>query len=374
MKTRHWLVLLAAATASIATAEETTTRLRLRAEPAHFSPNGDGMQDLTFFYPVLRADEDITRWRLDVRRANGRRVSRITGAGFTALIKWDGADRKGRPVPDGRYEAALTVWGRSFRETSDPVTVFCDTQPPRADLSVSTPVLTGAMAFKDALVFNAGYRDASPPERWQFQVLDETGRTVHLEWSTETLRPIQWDGRDKATGALVPQGTYRCAFQAWDAAANGSEPVFLDVRVDVSPRDMLENRIERVDVFETPIGLIVQLDAANLFRPGSGKPEVRDEAADVLDEVAILINAYPDVPVRLDGYSRRDRSSSADRDRGSFMAWAVYSHLVKKGNVRASRLAVRGRGRSAMFDRRAVDLPVLKNGVEVILEGDRDWN
>jgi hypothetical protein len=58
---------------------------------------------------------------------------------------------------------------------------------------------------------------------------------------------------------------------------------------------------------------------------------------------------------------------------GSLYAWTVYSYLVKKGNVKASRIQVRGRGRSAMFNRRAAGVPILPDGVEVILEGSGNW-
>jgi hypothetical protein len=78
------------------------------------------------------------------------------------------------------------------------------------------------------------------------------------------------------------------------------------------------------------------------------------------------------VDVELNGYSHLDKTAQSNRGEGSLYAWRVYSYLVKDGHVKASRLKVRGRGRSPMFSRRAVKLPVVKDGVEIVLQGN-NW-
>jgi flagellar motor protein MotB len=162
-------------------------------------------------------------------------------------------------------------------------------------------------------------------------------------------------------------------YQVWDRAGNESAPVFADLQVNVSAREMLMAVLKIISVHETPLGLIVPLQGSDLFVLKGGKPFLKAGAEPILREVAILANAYSDVSIKLDGYSRIQPKSGADRNLSSLYAWSVYSYLVKKGNVKASRVQVRGRGRSPMFERRGVNVPLMKDGVEVILEGNGEW-
>src|SRR5688572_5713038 len=76
--------------------------LTVRADPAYVSPNGDGVRDQAFFYPVLKASTNVQRWRLDIDRERGGRQMRLSGAGMPALIMWDALDKKGVLAEDGR--------------------------------------------------------------------------------------------------------------------------------------------------------------------------------------------------------------------------------------------------------------------------------
>jgi flagellar motor protein MotB len=136
---------------------------------------------------------------------------------------------------------------------------------------------------------------------------------------------------------------------------------------------MLERSLKYIRVNETELGLLVQLQDKDLFRVHRGKLVWAPSAGTLLKEVSILANAYPDAPIKLEGYVKTKRPVAKDRKLASVYAWRVYSYLVKDGHVTASRLSVRGRGRSAMFDRRAIAVPVITNGVEIFLEGNGPW-
>jgi len=347
--------------------------LQLRVDPAYFSPNEDNRQDQVFFYPVLNSDLDVSHWTLDIFSSRRmRRVNRLSGAALPALIKWDGSDKKGALLIEGEYVARLQVFGRGKSLLAEQ-TFVVDTTPPVVELSISTPVFGRSLLENGQLTFKARAVDASPLDRWLIQVAGSSGHTPYVFWSSGPVRDVQWDGTDQSTHVLVPPGNYRVVFQAWDKAGNESLPAFVDLRVNVTPREMLEHALHRIQVNETALGLIVQLDANALFQKAGNGIDFSDQGKELLCEASILANAYPGAAVKLDGYSRAKKNFSQDRDQASLYSWRVYSYMIKSGNVTPSRLTVRGRGRSAMFDRRAVGVPVLKNGVEVILEGNGPW-
>lgn len=345
--------------------------LSIRIDPAYVSPNDDGVQDQAFFYPVLTSAAPIQRWRLDIFRVGDGRAARLTGAGLPGLITWDGMGKKG-VVPDGQYRARLEMWGKSMHLSGEQTFVI-DTQPPAVSLTLSTTAIDASIMSGQSLAMTPSVQDSSPIERWQYQILDATGRTVQLFWSTGPARAMTWDGTDRATGVLVPQGHYRIAFEAWDAAGNGSEASFADVDMQVTARQMLEKALSAIQVNETGIGLVVQVPSEQLFTFRRGRVVLSDTSDRFLREMALLANAYPDATITLDGYSKAYRNAEKDRELASLYAWQVYSYLVKKGNVKASRITVRGRGRSATFHRREAGIDFLRNGVEMVLEGPGPW-
>ena len=346
--------------------------LELRADPAYFSPSGDGLQDVLFFHPVLSGVSDAQRWRLDIFNGKGSRVDRMSGPGLPALLKWDGLDKKNVRLPDGDYQARLDVYGHGFHVAAqEKITI--DVQAPVAGLTVSTSVYTKSLVSTETLTFHPTVFDNSPIARWFIQILNDTGRTVQVFSSTGPLHDVEWDGSDSANGIWAPPGIYHCAIVAWDRAGNESVPFLVDIRVNVSTREMLERSLKYIRVNETELGLLVQLRETDLFRVHKGRLVWAPTAPTLLNEVSILANAYPDAPIKLEGYVKTKKQAVKDRKLASVYAWRVYSYLVKDGRVTASRLSVRGRGRSAMFDRRAVPVPVLLNGVEIFLEGNGPW-
>jgi flagellar hook assembly protein FlgD len=344
--------------------------VELRADPVYFSPNGNGLQDEVFFHPVLSGGSAVQRWRLDVMNAKGKRIDRTSGAGLPALLKWDGLDKKGAAVPEGEYRVRLDVYGRGYHVFSQEKIVV-DVQSPVVGLSLSTSTFTKSLVSTESLTMRPNIFDNSPTARWSVQILNEADTAVQVFASTGPLHDVQWDGSDATSGIWAPPGNYHCVMTAWDMAGHESKPFSVDLKVNVSTRQMLERSLKYIRVNETDSGLLVQLQAADLFRLRKGHIVWAPSAATMLNEVSILANAYPSASINLDGYVKTKKPASADRKLSSVYSWRVYSFLVKEGHVTASRFtSVRGRGRSAMFGRRAIPVPVLSNGVEITLEGN----
>lgn len=344
--------------------------LIVRVEPSSFSPDQDGIEDQIFFYPVLNGRGEVQRWRLDI--SSRKKVVRLNGSGFPALIKWDGIDRKGKVVSDGVYHASFYVWGEGFKYSAS-FNFRVDRKPPLVSLALSTPAVDSSYFNERPLQFIPQVNDDSRLDRWQLQILNSKGGTVALFWSTGPVTPISWDGHTRGSKVLVTKGVYRAAYSAWDIAGNESTPVLVDFKVDVPPREMLATALKTIQYYTTPLGLIVQLPSARVVRERKGRMDFTSEGADMLRDVAVLINAYPDAPVNIEGYSQLRQAGINDKGRSSSLAWKVYSFLVKEGGVPPSRLYVRGRGDTPTERRQHMDVLVLKNGVEVVLEGSGDW-
>jgi outer membrane protein OmpA-like peptidoglycan-associated protein len=363
-------------------AQSVPPTIELRVDPAYISPNDDKLNDQAFFYPVLRskgdAEGDVTRWQLDIRTIKKKKVQRLSGSRLDAMIPWDGKDRKGRGAKDGEYIVTFKIWMGKHKAKSEPISVFVDTNPPQVGLTISTNVFQMSPDGINNIVFQPAIIEESPIEEFKYEIFGENDEIVYVWETSGPVRAMDWDGINTNTGVLIPRGSYHGGFSALDAAGNQSEKVFVEFTVDISAQEMLSHTLENILVYETDIGLIVQLPANGYFGVIKGKPFLLDEAMPALREVAILINAYPDVPVALDGYAWQFKSVAKDKDLSSRFAWAIYSFLVKQGKVKASRLKPKGRARSPMFSRREVDDPpefvTLQNGVEVILEGNRDWS
>lgn len=354
-------------------AQSDRNNLQLRIDSPYFSPNDDGLQDQLFFQPVLQSNVEVKHWTVEILLAqNHRRVVRLSGIGFPALIKWDGIDRKGSRSDDGAYIARMATIGHPKTHSSDQP-FWIDTQSPMVGINLSTNIFDQSFLDDGRVTFFPSIQDASPIDRWLLQVVGSEGHTAFVFWSSGPIANVQWDGKDRNTKVLVPQGDYRVVFQAWDVAGNESLPAFADFKANITPREMLGQSLHEIKVNETELGLIVQLNSQDLFQFKNKLVDFSDQGKRFLREVAILINAYPEATVKLDGYSSNLKNFTQDKDRASVYAWRVYSYLTKTGNVKPSRLNVRGRGRSPMFDRRSVGVPLLKNGVEIVLEGGRSW-
>lgn len=344
--------------------------ISLRVEPVFVSPNQDGINDLVFFYPVLPSNLDVARWRLDVFNQKGRRVQRLSGVGVNSLIKWDLKDKNQNIVIDGAYSVRYDIWSDAGHFHVEPDPFFVDTQAPLVEVGISTSIINQAGA---EILVTPVVQDDSATERWQCQVLNQLGRTVDIEWSTGPVSTISWTGVDKKTGVLFPRGEYSAVYQVWDKAGNQSETVHLRFQIEATPSESLKSLLNHILVYETPLGLITPLSAQDLFVKKKGKPVLSSRGEAMLKELALLINSYPENSVRLDGYSLVKKKAQQSRDMSSAYAWSVYSYLVKVGGVKGSRLLVRGRGKSPMFERRSIEPPVVSDGVDVIIEGNQKW-
>lgn len=259
----------------------------------------------------------------------------------------------------------MVAWGPGFKIRSDDKKIFIDNTPPLVELTVSTG--PGGVG-----IFHPRIQEANQIDRWMIQFMDLNGRTLDVTWSSGSVTNVAWPDVKISTRS-VPPGSYKAVLQAWDRAGNESAPVFADFSLAFSGDRSVRSSLKLIHVNETENGLLIQLSNAALFSFKAGKPVLKKSAESLLDEVALLANAYPQCDIRLDGYSFSRPSSAADRDLGSRCSWMVYSHLVKQDSLPAARVTVRGRGRILAEGREKISPLALKNGVEIWLLGPGPW-
>jgi spore germination protein YaaH/flagellar hook assembly protein FlgD len=173
--------------------------------PASFSPNGDGADDRV-----------ALRWSSDIAVAGTARITRGTtlvrswtfSSRSSLGIAWDGHDRYGHMVADGRYSFTTTGTDAFGNRTS--VSAFVTVDRTIGFLRWSpTPFYPqdgDSLLPSSALTFRLT-RGAT----LSLRILDSSGAVVRTVWSnaSKAAGSYKWAWNGKSgTGAYVPQGRY----------------------------------------------------------------------------------------------------------------------------------------------------------------------
>ncbi len=182
--------------------------------PVVLSPDGDGIADrVSLAWTASKAvggtlhvlSGTAVRWSVGVPAASG--------GGAT----WNGLDRAGRPVPDGRYTVVLSL----LDAAGNP---FTRRVPLLVDRLVRSPVVSPNRFYPQdrdarAATTRVGFV-LTRPGTTTLRVLDPAGHVVRTAWSARRLAAGTWawvfDGRDDA-GGWLPQDDYTVQLVASDA-------------------------------------------------------------------------------------------------------------------------------------------------------------
>ena len=192
-----------------------------------FSPNGDGVKDTLGIRIQTPLCSAIAAYKLAIHaldasgnpQPNPVKTWNNSDEGADLCI-WDGRSDSGIPVPDGNYQATLTlafINGDSF--TSAGVIAILDTVKPK--ITVAAMPLTFSPnndGKKDTIVIT---QNSSPGDDWTGHIKDSSGVTVRTwSWKSEA-GSFSWDGKD-STGAIVSDGVYQYEVSSTDIAGNSS--------------------------------------------------------------------------------------------------------------------------------------------------------
>lgn len=221
-----WLVVAAIlpATASAAALEdEPPPQVGLTVGRAAFSPNGDGVLDVTGALVRVDVAVGLTLEVLDAAGSVVRtlRASEPIQPGKTR-VNWRGLDDGRRVVPDGAYTIRATVTDEAGASSATESPVVVDTSSPSIRWRTISPQPVERVGGRVTISFRV-----TGAERGGLLVADLAGRVVHRDaWDgPEGVIDRRWDLQTTG-GVRVPPGLYGVTVTARDAAGNTatSEP------------------------------------------------------------------------------------------------------------------------------------------------------
>ena len=219
--------------------DRTEPVMQVEARPVIFSPNGDGVKDLTAFQitppPVIK---QIEKWTLAVKDLKGKTVKAFEGTGEPPhQIDWDGAGIDGKPVPDAPYSYTfLTVDQAGNRGLTIPKTLIVDTKPPQAAVDLKPALLSpNGDGFNDSGAFAVAAQDENGIESYSLEIRNDVGdlKRVFKGEGTPSAQ-LQWAGQDDS-GANLPDGKYAYTLTVVDRAGNKTTTAPKTAQIDTTP-------------------------------------------------------------------------------------------------------------------------------------------
>ncbi len=197
-----------------------------------FSPNGDGNRDEQPFNITTRGND---AWEAKILDQRENTIQSWEWTGSAPAIRWDGKDKAGNPMPDGRYSFVLESVddaGNGYEERISNIEL--DSRIPRAFLTASAssfaPKGNESVHFAVILDVTDGISD------WNLFIKDNTGNVIRQypaanEASISIPSFIDWDGKNSA--GIINEGTYTARlavnYEKGDSVDISSTSVTVDV-------------------------------------------------------------------------------------------------------------------------------------------------
>ncbi len=198
--------------------------LRIRMNPAVFSPNNDKFLDFTFVIPKLRAKEKIRKAYLTIYGPGNMPVRSMIPVTNWSKIYWNGYNDFKKLCPDGDYRAVLYVdYGGGIKSESNAAVVALDNTPPVVDGDVNPKVVRpGALTtLVVPSTFMPYAKDLHGIGAWKILIGTADGRLFKTLSGKGDPNQITWDGSDD-TGATsaTTKTIYTYTFFAMDTVGN----------------------------------------------------------------------------------------------------------------------------------------------------------
>ncbi len=212
--------------------------LSVAADPALFSPNGDGILDFTTFTMSVLDAGPLESWSLEIIDAKNKIVRAFTGPANAApaRIVWDGKSTESLSLPDGPYSYILKardIAGNTAVTAEQKVILGAMKPIPeiKADLRTISP---NADNYKDMATFTLKAPAFNAIRDWTFRVLDAQKipqRT--MQGRGDPPGSLQWQG-DRDDRRPLPDDDYIYELEVVDVAGNKATTLPQSIRIDTS--------------------------------------------------------------------------------------------------------------------------------------------
>jgi flagellar motor protein MotB len=260
--------------------------VKLKINPSVFSPNGDKILDLAYFYPLLNSREKIRSLTLNIFDQDGKNlIYKLPVQDKTSkIIPWDGKI-DGKTLPDAVYMASLTAEYKNGPSESNMVSVEIDTTPP--SMTVTAGPLTSVSEEQDSVIlpaiFNMQAQDRNMVSGWQLVI-----------WGADKKLFFRTSGR----GSPPPE-------YVWDGTGMNwrTHPKDAFYYYSLITADSVGNKGTTKPVSITVLTKEIKLKFASDALFDLGKADVKISAFSVLKTIKDAMESYPGSFVKVSGYT-----------------------------------------------------------------------
>jgi len=342
-----------------------TVKLILQADPGVFSPNNDGIDDITELVIAGENLEKVEKWKFQIKDEDGAIVLRKSGETLPVSITWDGTDAEGKLVTDGLYACQIETkeWGR-LPARSEWTPTLVDNTPPSAEVIFSTGTFSpNGDGIDDTVTLQLEARDANEIRSWMVEISNKAGKLAKTFEAEEPLpQSIVWDGKDDYYKATVPAGEYMAELVVYDIAGNKGTSPSQKLNVEIP----LPKLGEGIKVEREERGLKITFSVKVLF--GIGKAVLREDGYAAIQQAIRVLKEYPRNKVSIEGHTDSVGSTAYNQKLSQLRAKAVYDYLVETGEIDPNRLSTEGWGEERpIASNRTVRGRDLNRRVEIII-------
>ncbi len=309
-----------------------------------------------YFNPVVSRKDGMSSWAVTIMNDSDDIVKTITGNGeFPDRIQWNLTDEKGRNLSDGRYFYMLKTIYRSGNEPQTFKKQFIiDSVPPKGRISFSPGVFSpDGDGIDDVMSIEPSGSDAFGIAEWSITITNPSNVLFkRFSGKGEIPSEIMWEGLSDYNELVESATNYLMTLTVTDKADNTSEPVKIEIPVDVL-------------VVVTERGLKIRISNIEF---GFDSSKIIGKGYKVLNRVGEILNKYNRYKILIEGHTDDIGDDNYNLRLSEQRAEAVKTYLVSRG-VDFNRLRSRGMGETSPYSAGKDNESRRKNRrVEFILE------
>jgi flagellar hook assembly protein FlgD/outer membrane protein OmpA-like peptidoglycan-associated protein len=213
----------------------------LSIDTNYFSPNNDGVKDVVTLSPGVPVKAGLSAWDLVVKDSSGAERWKLSGVGADGLkssFEFNGKDSAGNVMPEGTYQATLSVkYVNGHKPSISSPNFTLDVTPPTAKVSSDVAVFSpNGDGKQDEVTFS---EKASAEDLWTGEIMDKSGAVLStFRFNGSPDEKLVWDGMSDS-GTRVPDGSYRYRLRSTDKAGNTGYSTEISVTLDTEKKNLM---------------------------------------------------------------------------------------------------------------------------------------